>query len=205
MPYYGQNLEDKFVHEYFGNYKGHLLEIGANTGIFLSNSLALINLGWSATLLEPGETCVDLMYLHEKNNKVAVHNFGIGETNGKVKFYESANHVPGGSDKGLVSSVDYSETERWRKAGVQFKETEIMLYTFDKFWSSIGKPKFDFISIDTEGCEVAILQQIDLEQVGCKCLCIEWNGDPDLSTKFTQYCAGYKLALVNNENLIFVK
>lgn len=202
---YAQNQEDLFVLNYFKSFKGTLLEIGSNDGHTLSNSLLLIENGWKAHLLEPGETCVDLMYLHEKNDKVTVHNFGIGETNGKVKFYESANHVPGGTDKGLVSSTDYAETERWRKAGVQFKETEIMLYTFDKFWSSIGKPQFDFISIDTEGCEVAILKQIDLEKVGCKVLIIEWNGNPELSTKFTRYCEGYRLALVNNENMIFTK
>lgn len=203
MRYYAQNLEDKFVHEYFGNYKGNLLEIGANTGTFLSNSLALINLGWSATLLEPGETCVDLMYLHEKNDKVTVHNFGIGDKNTYSIFYESGAHVPGGSDKGLVSTVDFEETKRW--SGVEYKKTEILLKTFETFYEGIGKPKFDFISIDAEGFDWIILQQIDLEVVGCRCLIIEWNGNPELSTKFTQYCKGFKLAHINNENLIFVK
>lgn len=204
---YSQNKEDLFVLNYFKDFRGTLLEVGSNDGSMLSNSLLLIEKGWKAHLLEPGETCVELMYLHEKNDNVIVHNFGIGESNGKVKFYESANHVPGGSDKGLVSTVWFEETERWRKAGVQFKETEIMLYDFKTFWEGVGKIQFDFISIDAEGFDWQILRQIDLIAVGCKCLCIEHNGDSNLISAFTNYCMGHDMleALRNNENLIFVR
>lgn len=205
MKSYSQNNEDLFVLNYFGDYRGALLSIGENEGVTFSNAKLLIDAGFSAHLLEPGETCVDLMYLHEKNDKVTVHNFGIGETDGKVKFYESANHVPGGSDKGLVSSTDYVETERWRKAGVQFKETEIMLKTFETFYEGIGRPKFDYVSLDTEGNDLCILEQMDLDAIGCSVICLEWNGNPELSTKFTQYCKGFKLAHINGENLIFCR
>jgi hypothetical protein len=45
--------------------------------------------------------------------------------------------------------------------------------TLAKFTSD--KEGYDFISIDAEGMDFAILQQLDFSQV--KCLCIEWNND----------------------------
>jgi FkbM family methyltransferase len=124
-----------------------------------------------------------------------------------MTFYQSGAHVVGGSDSGLVSTLDFDETERWRKAGVQFTETKVPVKTFREFWNEAGKVDFDFISIDCEGTDFDILQQIDLYKVGCKCLCIEHNGDEDLKSKYTNYCMDFGLVarLVNNENIIFTK
>jgi len=203
MKYYAQNLEDQFVHQYFGDYKGTLLEIGANSGEYLSNSLALIQAGWNAHLIEPGRTFSDLVKLHYTNPKVHLYNYAIGETESVTTFYESGAHVMGGNDSGLVSSLDFDETLRWRNAGVSFTEATVQVKPFADFYKEAGEPVLDFISIDAEGHDWDILQQIDLGKVGCKCLCIEWNGDTSLYNKFRDYCKGYKLAHVNRENLIF--
>lgn len=207
MRSYAQSGEDLIVQQIFGSYKGTLLSVGENDGSTYSNSRLLIENGFSAHLLEPGEACADLMCLHKDNDKVSVHNIGIGEKTGEVTFYESDNHVPGGTDKGLVSSTSYAETERWRKAGVNFRETTIQLLTFKDFYESIGKPRFDYITIDAESQDWIILQQIGLDAVGCKVLVIEFNSDPELMLKMIQYCRQFRLEVVhrNNENLIFKK
>ncbi|ASU34398.1 FkbM family methyltransferase [Mucilaginibacter xinganensis] len=205
MNSYSQNREDLFVLDYFKGFKGTLLEIGANDGRTLSNSLLLIENGWNAYVLEPGSVCGDLFLLHKDNCKVHVFNYGIGERDEVVKFYESGTHVSNGSDKGLVSSTHYNETLRWRKSGVQFTEREIQLVSFENFYNSIENPVFDFISIDAEGHDWTILKHIDLKDV--RCLVIEFNGDNELQARFSIYCASYglKLAIINNENLIFVR
>lgn len=207
---YSQNREDEFVLRYFKNFKGTLLEIGANDGQTLSNSNLLIQYGWAAHLVEPASVFADLQALHANNPKVKCYNFGIGICTGggvKIPFYESANHIPGGSDRGLVSSIHANETDRWRKAGVQFSTKSIQLYNFMDFWDEAGFPDFDFISIDVEGCDLEILQQIDFAACRCKCLCIEWNSDYELYRKFVDYCAaaGLVLRVQNAENLIFCR
>lgn len=205
MRSYAQSGEDLIVQKLFGSYKGTLLSVGENDGSTFSNARLLIENGFSAHLLEPGEVCADLIRLHKDNDKVSIHNFGIGEKTGEVTFYESDNHVPGGTDKGLVSSTNYAETERWRKAGVNFRETTIQLLSFKDFYEIVGEPQFDYITIDAEAHDWIILQQIDLEVVGCKVLIIEWNGDHELFKKFTDYCKGFRLVDRNNENLILSK
>lgn len=210
MISFSQNKEDLFVLDYFKGYKGTLLSIGENDGVTLSNAKLLIEQGWAAHLVEPGTVFKQLEGLHAGNDRVTCHNFGIGLcTPGGVRlpFYESAAHVPGGADTGLVSSLHPSETERWRQAGVQFKETTIQLYNFEEFLQISGATTFDFISIDVEGCDLEILLQINLTDVGCKCLCIEHNGDVELIDRFTAYCAQFEMKPVyrNGENIIFVR
>lgn len=197
---YSQNQEDIFILNYFGDYKGTLLEIGANDGQTLSNSKLFIDNGWKALLFEPGSVFKDLYDLHKRNDNVRIFPFGIGDKEEKVKFYQSGAHIPNGTDKGLVSTCDFQETLRW--PDVDFEEKTIELYPF----SAIKEyAPFDFISIDAEGYDWKILQQINLEAVSCKALCIEWNSDPKLLELFTDYCNGFTLAVKNAENLIFAK
>lgn len=200
--YHGQNLEDRFVSEYFGTHIGRLLDIGANDGTTLSNSKALIDAGWAGILCEPSTVYKDLAKLHEGNLKVECLNVGVGSKRELVDFWQSGAHVPNGTDKALVSTTNFEETKRWPE--VSFERRTVQLIPFSDL--GIHAP-FDFISIDTEGQEWEILQQIDLEAVGCRCLCIEWNGNHDLFNKFEGYCDGYGLGikLVNHENLIFCK
>lgn len=205
---YSQNKEDLIALSYFGkDYKGTLLEIGANDGQTFSNSLLLIQHGWEAHLLEPASVCANLLNLHKGNDKVHIYNYGIGETECFASLYESGAHVHGGKDRALVSSCDYDETVRWRKAGVEFSEREIQLVPFDKFWKYADEPKFDYVSIDAEGKDKVILEQIDLIKIDCKMLCVEFNGNQFLNEFFTDYCYnyGFKLYHRNAENLIFCR
>jgi len=202
---YSQNSEDLFVLNYFGDFKGTLLEIGANDGVTFSNSKLLIDNGWKAHLVEPGYVNNDLSNLHNSNSNVAIYDIAIGDDDKIVALFESGTHIPGGNDRGLVSSASFEETKRW--PGVKFDIRQISMITFANFYCKANYPHFDFISIDAEGFDAIILQQIDLKEVSCKCLCIEWNSKQELFDTFTGYCAqfGMRLGLQNAENLIFIK
>lgn len=202
---YAQNKEDLYIAAYLGEFKGTLLEIGANDGITLSNSRLLIEKGWKAHLVEPSKVFYDLKNLYANNRDVQCHKIAIGETLDCITFYESGAHVPGGSDRALVSTLDKKETERW--PDVTFKEKKVEVVPFNFFWLNIDFCNFDFISIDAEGYDWLILRQIDLRTIGCKCLCIEWNGDQNLKMQIVEYCDSFGLTLTvfNAENLIFIK
>lgn len=205
---YSQNQEDLFILNYFGDYKGTVLEIGANDGTMLSNSRLAIRNGWSAYLVEPGDPYKSLVDLYGHSPEtVRLFGYGLGEKTEQVNFYASKSHIPNGSDIGLVSSTSYKETERWRNAGVEFITTTIQVRKYSEWYEAQDRPKFDFISLDCEGGEWGILQQIDLDECACRALCIEWNGNPDLWNLFNDYCGSFGMVLrvQNNENLIFTK
>ncbi|NBO23595.1 hypothetical protein EBU94_09705 [bacterium] len=72
---YSQNSEDVFLLDFwkqkFGNSKGTLLDVGANDGKTLSNSLLFIENGWKAHLFEPSNpTFQKLVELHKGNENV---------------------------------------------------------------------------------------------------------------------------------------
>lgn len=203
---YAQNKEDLFVLNYFGDYKGILLSIGENDGLTFSNARLLIENGWKAHLIEPGSIYDDLSLLYHDgmDEKVSTYKLAIGDVDDKVVFFDSGAHVLNGNDKGLVSTTVSQEMKRWPL--VEFQKGLVWMKTFKTFLNQFDiEPKFDFISIDCEGADISILQQIDLESVGCRCLIVEWNSDQELAQKFTEYCTGFKVAHVNAENLIFVK
>lgn len=201
MKSYSQNREDLFIADYFGNGIGNLLDIGANDGTTFSNSRLLIEQGWHAHLFEPGSIYSELHKLYKENTRVAYYNVGIGDEDKIMQFHESGAHVKGGSDRGLVSTTDYQETLRWPDA--VFTEKNIQLWSFESAWHTMGCPQLLLISIDVEGMEYEILQQIDLDEVGCKVLCIEWNSKPKLLKLFSDYCKDFTIAVKNAENLIF--
>jgi len=208
MKYQSQNNETAIALKYFKGRKGTILDIGANTGLFLSNSYDLIQQGWSCIAIEPSSVFKELKELHKDNKKkVQCHNVAIAKNRGKLKFFESGAHVKGGTDKALVSTAVPQEMERWKD--VDFTETEVDAIPFAEFMMENGYDslKIDYISMDVEGLEWEILQQINLEFWGVELLCIEFNGDKDLARKFTNYCYKFGLKEIhrNSENLIFAK
>lgn len=203
MSYTSQNNETNIALKYFKGRKGHILDIGANTGYFLSNSYDLIQQGWFGVLIEPSSAFEDLEKLYKGNNNVELHNIALGKNDGKLRFYESGAHVKGGTDKALVSTAVPQEMERWSE--VDFKETEVNVMNVQSFLDCYKDKKFNYISLDVEGMEWEILQLINLKEVGCEFLCVEWNGNEKLRWKFTNYCAkfGLKETHRNAENIIY--
>lgn len=201
---YSQNSEDEIISRYFGDFKGTLLDAGANDGVTFSNSRYLMLKGWTGFLFEPASVCSDLFILYNSNPKAHIYNLGISayETT-EALFFESGAHVPNGTDLALVSSFDHTEVVRWR--GVEFKERFANILSFIKWWESADMPILDFITIDIEGMDWKLLQAIDLAKVGCRCLCIEWNSKPDMGKLYTEYCNSYGLYEIhrNAENIIY--
>jgi len=190
---YSQSNEEKIILSYFKDYKGHLLSIGENDGRTFSNALALIERGWTADLVEPSpKAFAKLKDLHKGNNGVWLHHHVISERSGMMEFHESSDT--------LVSTVVNSEMGRWGNT-VTFEDIKVPSLTWRNFLQFSMKQTFDFITIDTEGCELEILSQMDIPALECKMFCVEWNGkNKDL---FDKVMEGYRLIGKNAENLIY--
>ena len=199
---YKQNKEQEYILEYFKDFKGTLLDIGANDGKTFSNSLALIEQGWNAVLVEPSPcTFEKLKKLHNDRENVICINAAVGETYGKMKFYESGHHLKDKSDYALLSTLDPNETLKWRRAGIEFKEIEVDVITMDE----VGH-NFDFITIDAEGLDIEILKQIDLTHTSL--LCIEWNSILSNKLVILEYCSQFgmnKIIYESGENLLICR
>lgn len=207
MTYKSQNNEASLIHIYFGERRITLLDAGANDGVTFSNSYDIIARDGinEAYLFEPSSVCSKAKRVHWDNLNVHIYNKGLGAKMAEVVFYESGAHVKGGSDRALVSTTDHAETIRWRKAGVEFTEKKVTILDWSGWYEWAGQPKIELISMDIEGGEWELLQQMDLGVIGCEMLVIEFNGKPGLAEKFIAYCDKFGLKEVsrNGENIVF--
>lgn len=206
--YYGQNKEDEVINNlivsrYGANFKGTILDLGANDGITLSNSRFFIENGWNGILIEAGKLPYEKLMTTVLPNTIAI-NCALGNQNGSLTFYES-NNLLNSNDVGLVSSLVVDETQRWRNAGVGFTEYQVECLTWDSFLDKfhLKSKNFDIISIDIEGMDYDVLIQMNLRELECKVLCIEFNGK-DMQ-KYVDYAQSHGMILFhqNAENLIF--
>lgn len=198
---YSQNSEEQIILNYFKDIElGVVLDIGANDGITFSNSLALIESGWMGTLVEPHPVAYELLTKHHAfNSFVDCVRAAICEHNENVTLNINTPHIEG--DTGLLSTLVPSETDKW-KSVVQYDTVQVQGYTFKRFQEIWKCDKFDFVTIDAEGMDYAILSQIDLTKCGCKMVCVEYNGIE--LDKYINYCERFGMSVkhVNAENLI---
>jgi FkbM family methyltransferase len=215
MKYNGQNLEDKIIWEYFqenygSDFKGNVLDLGANDGVFLSNSRIFIENGWKGILLEASRKVFNQLksnYIETDYDYILIE-CAISNKNEFITFYESGSLITN-DDYGLVSTIVPSELNRWSNKNIKFETYQVECKTFDGIFGENNEYGInndiilDFISIDVEGMDYNILTQIDLTKYKCKCLCIEFNGIE--KNKYINYANSHGMILYyqNGENLIF--
>lgn len=211
MGKYSQNNEDGIVGQFFSKQEFEVknltvLDIGANDGKTLSNSLSCIERGWNATLVEPSNKCFKMLTeLHKDNSKIECFKVAIGLSTGLAYFYESGQHAVNhyGENHSLLSSLKQEETTKWSEES--FTKTEVTLWDFKTLLQHTKYIKYDLITIDAEGFDYDILTQINLTQVGCQMLIVENNGTEQ--NKYIEYCEAFGMKLYDKtyQNLIFVK
>lgn len=203
MQNFSQNNEQEIILNYFGDKVGTLLSIGENDGVTLSNSRALILNGWSADLVEPAPipmSNLKQIYLH--NKKVNLIEAAICDYTGLMSFWISGTHL-GTGDSALLSTLSLADKQKWEHT-TTWNEVTVMAFTFTDFMKNRIERKYDFITIDAEGYDYKILEQMDLLDLGCSCLCIEHNGVE--KQKYIDYLTKFNMRVIyqNNENLIAV-
>jgi FkbM family methyltransferase len=201
---YSQNGEEKIIMDYFNGEIGTLLSIGENDGVTLSNSRALIEVGWAADLVEPSPVAFKkLSDLYKDAAGVKLHNVAIGTENGRMPFFDSGTLLKTG-DESLVSTLKTAETLRW-KGSVKFDQIEVEVVNFAAFRKGSVWPCYDFISIDAEGFDLEILKQIDFAALETRLVCVEFNGLNEQAYWDVIRPFGFKLIHKNGENLIYAR
>ena len=80
--------------------------------------------------------------------------------------------------------------------------------TFEQISSQLLHKEYRVISIDIEGLDYELLEQIDLNKYKCEVLIIEYNGDTLKKNKIQKYCELYgvsKLIHDNGTNIIIAR
>ncbi len=202
MNVFSQNNEQEVILKYFEGSDGKFLDIGANDGITLSNTRALLEYGWEGVCVEPSQEAFNRLVVSSSAYKCTSFNVAIGTHNGEVEFNEMGDHL-GEGDVSLLSTVLTPE-KKWSK--VPFKKTKVSMWTYKELLKHSPIKEFNFISIDAEGMDWDILRQIDLSKT--QMICLEHNGDIKTELRMRTYCTQFgltKIMLKNAENIIYAR
>jgi FkbM family methyltransferase len=169
------------------------LDIGANDGVTFSNTRALSDKGWGGVAVDASPAAFKKLWENycDRPDTHCIY-AAITDHDGVVTLHDSSDT--------LVSSLNAGAEQTWKHHGFEWKPVEVPAMTVATLYAKAGTDKFDFVNIDAEGHDLAILRQLNLEPV--KMLCIEYGQH---KREIIEHCKGFRLLVDNGVNLILAR
>jgi len=192
--YISQYGQDKLLDQLLFKKKqnGIFVDIGANDGKTISNTYYFEKkLNWTGICFEP----LDEAYkkLQTNRSSINIHGCAFNKTCTDI-FYSISGY--GEMLSGLKSQYDDRHLERIERTiaehGGEIKKIEVNCYDVNETLKNNNFYKIDFISLDTEGGELNILQAIDFDSFKITAIVVENNYNDD-SIKNFMFNKGYIL------------
>jgi FkbM family methyltransferase len=165
---------------------GFFVEFGATDGILLSNTYLLETaFGWQGICAEPNPRMFSML---QANRRCTVSSACIGATTGEKVAFVFADEYGC-----LLRDVDCDMNAHRRAGFAALPEyrAELETTSLHDLLVSLGAPhKIDYISIDTEGSELSILEAFPFDRWQVHCLTVEHNFT-DAREKIHQLLAGH--------------
>lgn len=154
---------------------GFFVEFGATDGVLLSNSWLLeTHLGWRGICAEPNPKFFARL---QHNRRCHVTNTCIGPKTGEVVEFLLAEEYGG-----MVSDMSRDHHAERRQAYFADRSNRVRLVTesLDDLLRRLDAPRdIDYLSIDTEGSELAILSTFPFDRWNIRLLTVEHNFSAD--------------------------
>jgi FkbM family methyltransferase len=196
---YSQNDEENCIWDLVGKTPGNFLDIGAYDGKTFSNTLKLVENGWSGFCIEPAPSVFNALFeLHKNNTNVRCIMAAITEgTESKMSTFYNC-----GSD--AIGTLNTSHVDKWSSYA---KFSPFLLWTvpLGTLLDSLNED-YEFVNIDVEGNSVDLFREFSKLYKGTrlKCLCVEYDGRVD-ECKEIAHEMGMRAVHITGENLIFSK
>lgn len=179
---YGQFNEDPFIISVFEGKIGYAIEVGCANGINDSPTKSLEDLGWETLCIEPNP---HLFHLAETKRKFVL-NYAAGDENkdGVSMTLFTLNNgnqtaISGlREDKRLIDSHQSLIRDK-EIISVRVRTLDFIINEWEQFLG-YKLPEIDFISIDTEGTELDVIDGFDFSRFKPKMIALE-NNFSDLS------------------------
>jgi FkbM family methyltransferase len=165
--YYSQFKQDEFLHKNIFKEKKHgfFVDIGAHDGITGNNTIFFENeMEWSGICCEP----LPNIYSQLQNNRKSINlKCAVDTSDGTTDFYENEGYTEMLS--GIVSHYDHRHIERRNREILAFggnsKVIQVRTLRLETIFDIFGVNHIDYLSIDVEGGEFAVIQSINFDKV----------------------------------------
>lgn len=165
-------LFQDFLPEYCGinidSQAGYFVEVGAGNGVKFSNTLFLENHGWTGILIEPNKTA--FKKLRKIRSSILCDSACFDISGQFVKFTETRE----GEYSAFTSLYMNPLSNESKRSPVS--SYLVRTITLDELFEQFNSPKIiDFLTIDTEGSEIQVINGINFKKYKFKIICIEMN------------------------------
>lgn len=178
------------------------LDVGAFDGISFSNTRLLFEQGWNGVCMEPVlKNYQKLESLYRDTNVITIR-AAAADYEGEMVLNVAT--VPWAEDWGSdVSSPSDDALERWPE--YIWEKESVPVMTVNTILKKNDMLHVDFVSIDVEGHEKAVLRGFDLQMYSPDLLVVEYSsrkGRMELIHYMKQH--GYSLWVDNGQDIFFV-
>ena len=175
--FFVKNLEESFAQlhqdlfvlwEVQQKKSGFFVEVGACDGLLYSNTALLEKkYGWGGLLVEPAHQWH--ASLRQNRQSQISHDFVGGKSGELIEFCEA--------DEGEFSSaVKYADSDRHSSLRQQGQKYQVETISLGDLFRKYSVPSsIDYLSLDTEGSELEILQGFDFQGHHIRCITCEHN------------------------------
>jgi len=146
--------------------------------VVLSQTYRLEQLGWNGILIEPLRECADKLRAARR-----------------ARIYEVAAGAPEDEGRelpllvaGALSTLQASTVEDSRSSEIR----QVPVRTLDSILAEVGFDRVDFLSVDVDGAELAVLRGLSIARYRPRLILIE-DDVQDLSKHHYLFARGYKL------------
>ncbi len=192
MSYHSQFGQDKYVFEQVLDKKenGIFVDIGASDPIHQNNTIFFENIGWHGIVIEPIKQDFENL---KKTRSCICENVAVSNKDEIRKFIEVTGYAKGLS--GLLESYDFRHLVRLvtelQHHGGTANIVDVSCVSLNSLLKKHNFFNVDYMSLDIEGKELDVLQDIDFDTIKIKCLSVENNYNKNDINEFLS-SKGYK-------------
>ncbi len=175
MQFYSQIGQDRYLLDSFfrGKRSGVFLDIGAYDGQTFSNSLFFEEtMGWSGLCVEPLPSAFAKL---RERRKALCENVALADFEGTADFLDCDAGEDGQMLSGLPCHFDPRHIQRVRHLATRKDAIRVPVTKLGGLLEKHALRHIDFCSLDTEGSEIPILNDLDLERFHISVFTIEDN------------------------------
>jgi FkbM family methyltransferase len=161
---YAQNGEDIRLNRAFpAPHRGFYIEVGAYDPVDLSITKLFYDRGWRGISVEPSPTQHAKMTAARPDDRIL--NLALSDHEGRMTFHESVG-------VGL-STLQKEDADRFARDGFERKSYDVAVRTLTSVCEEYVRGPIDFLTVDVEGHEEAVLRGADFSRFRPKVAVVE--------------------------------
>lgn len=176
---YAQLEQDLIALDFFHHYPPRynvFLDVGAFDGIGFSNTRMFFEQGWSGVCVEPVLKNFTKLQKHYDGTNVITVRAAVSDYEGQLELNVAT--IPWAEEWGSdVSSPADDARERW--PDYIWEKEVVPATTVNKILEANDVSRIDFVSIDVEGQELAVLRGFDLNKYNPHLIVVEYSDKPE--------------------------